>query len=147
MRKINNLAKFAIVAAVGAGVAGWLWQASRSRKTAGNQAFTVAVNVPELSGPAIEGKTAFDKVCAACHGKNAAGTDKGPPLVHDIYNPGHHADEAFVIAARFGVRQHHWPYGNMPAQPDVTDEQIVAIIRYVRELQAANGIKARPHVM
>ncbi|WP_328804956.1 c-type cytochrome [Stappia albiluteola] len=98
------------------------------------------MNVPELSGLAAEGKAEFDKVCAECHGKNAAGTDKGPPLVHDIYKPGHHADEAFLAAVRFGVRQHHWPYGNMPPQPEVADKQIVAIIRYVRELQAANGI-------
>jgi hypothetical protein len=35
----------------------------------------------------------------------------------------------------------------MPPQPNVTDKQIAAIIRYVRELQTANGIVLRQHRM
>lgn len=108
---------------------------------------TVSVVVPALSALAADGKAVFDAVCAACYGPNAAGTDKGPPFVHDIYNPGHHSDEAFFLAAKNGVRQHHWPYGDMPPQPQVTQDQVVAIVRYVRELQAANGIVNRPHRM
>jgi cytochrome c len=84
---------------------------------------------------------------AACHGLRAAGTEKGPPLVHDIYNPGHHADIAFFTAAKLGVRQHNWPYGDMPAQRQVTEEQIAAIVQYIREFQLANGIGYRPHRM
>ena len=70
-----------------------------------------------------------------------------PPFVHDIYNPGHHADPAFFAAAKFGVRQHHWPYGNMPPQLQVSDDQVAAIVRYVREVQLVNGIKYQPHHM
>jgi len=108
---------------------------------------TVNVKVPELSAAATVGEAAFNANCAACHGKNAAGTKKGPPLVHDIYNPGHHADEAFFRAAKQGVPQHHWPFGNMPKRPGVTDEQITSIVRYIREMQQANGIFFRPHNM
>jgi mono/diheme cytochrome c family protein len=108
---------------------------------------TVSVVVPALSALAVNGKTAFDAACAACHGPNAAGTNKGPPFVHDIYNPGHHSDEAFFLAAKNGVKQHHWPYGDMPPQPQVTLDQVAAIVRYVRELQLANGIVYRPHRM
>lgn len=107
----------------------------------------VDVKVPPLSAAATRGKVAFDANCASCHGVNASGTDKGPPLVHDFYNPGHHADGAFFLAAKIGVRQHHWRFGNMPPQPQVTEEQVAAIVRYVRELQVANGITARPHRM
>jgi len=107
----------------------------------------VSVKVPTLSQPAKVGKAAFDATCAQCHGANAAGSDKGPPLVHDIYNPGHHADYAFVLAAQRGVRQHHWPFGDMPPQPQVSEADIGAIVRYIRELQAANGISYRPHNM
>ena len=48
---------------------------------------------------------------------------------------------AFVLAARNGVRAHHWPFGDMPpvGQP-LTDGELAAIIAYVRELQRANGI-------
>lgn len=113
----------------------------------GKQAVRVDVRVPELSVLATQGKQAFNTNCIQCHGKNAAGTDKGPPLVHNIYNPGHHGDQAFVLAAKRGVRQHHWPYGNMAAQPQVTGAQITAIVKYVRELQVANGITFKPHRM
>lgn len=106
------------------------------------------VKVPELSELARRGEEAFAANCAGCHGENAAGgTGKAPPLVHDIYNPGHHADVAFASAVKFGVRQHHWPYGNMPPQPGVTDDELLAIVAYIRELQRANGIVTRPHVM
>jgi mono/diheme cytochrome c family protein len=107
----------------------------------------VAVVVPKLSALAVSGKDAFDVNCAQCHGANGSGTDFGPPLVHDIYNPGHHGDESFYIAASRGVDQHHWPYGDMAPQPQVTGKEMAAIIQYVRELQLANGITYRPHRM
>jgi mono/diheme cytochrome c family protein len=109
---------------------------------------TVDVTMPrELSGLAQNGKILFEANCAECHGQAGGGTDQGPPLVHDIYNPGHHADISFLLAARNGVRAHHWPFGNMPPQPQVNEAQVEAIVRYVRELQAANGITYRPHRM
>ncbi len=108
----------------------------------------VDVNVPrQLSGLAQQGKVLFETNCAECHGKVGGGTDHGPPFIHDIYNPGHHADLSFVLAARNGVRAHHWPFGNMPPQPQVTEAEVGAIVQYVRELQQANGIGYRPHTM
>lgn len=100
-----------------------------------------------LSAMAAQGKIAFDANCASCHGFNALGTQKGPPFIHDIYNPGHHSDMAFLLAAKRGVRRHHWPFGDMPPQPQVSDQELAAIVRYVRELQEANGITYRPHTM
>jgi len=98
------------------------------------------IKIPMLTAQAVTGEKAFNANCLACHGANAGGSDKGPPLVHQIYEPGHHADMSFVLAVRRGVRAHHWKFGNMPPQPDVSDAEIAAIIRYVRELQVANGI-------
>jgi cytochrome c5 len=112
-----------------------------------DETLTVAVKVPQLSEHAQEGKTAFDDSCAACHGASAAGSDMGPPLVHDIYNPGHHGDAAFFAAAKRGTPRHHWNFGDMPPQPGVTDDDMTAIIRYIRELQEANGIFYRKHAM
>lgn len=140
-----NLPKYAVIAVLIAGIGAWLWQTVGPGTESG--ASNVALRIPELSPLAVGGKTVFDSVCAACHGLNAAGTDKGPPLVHDIYNPGHHADEAFFRAVRYGARQHHWPFGDMPPQPQVSDDQVSAIVRYVRELQQANGITRRAHTM
>jgi mono/diheme cytochrome c family protein len=116
--------------------------------SASDRVEAVNVIVPErLSGLAQSGKALFEANCAECHGQIGGGTDHGPPLVHDIYNPGHHADISFLLAARNGVRAHHWPFGNMPPQPQVNEAQVEAIVRYVRELQAANGITYRPHQM
>ncbi len=106
-----------------------------------------ALVVPRLSMRAEIGKAAYDGVCAACHGADGVGTDQGPPFIHPIYNPGHHADEAFFRAAHDGVRAHHWRFGDMPAQPDVSDQKITAIVVYVREMQRANGIVTQEHRM
>ncbi len=100
----------------------------------------VDVVVPSLSGPALEGQAVFEQFCAECHGATAGGTEKGPPLVHPLYNPGHHGDMAFVRAAQQGARAHHWGFGDMDPVPDVTDQDLFLIIRYVRALQEANGI-------
>ena len=89
----------------------------------------------------LAGKHLFDQNCAACHGEQARGTKQGPPLVHKIYEPSHHSDAAFVSAARNGSKQHHWPFGDMPAQPQVSDAQVKAITAYVRELQRDAGIR------
>ena len=102
----------------------------------------VSVVVPEtLSSNAQIGKLAFDAKCAACHGANAAGQDGvAPPLVHKIYEPSHHGDAAFLLAAKNGVRAHHWRFGNMPPVDGVTDGDVKMIVIYIRELQQANGI-------
>jgi len=101
----------------------------------------VRLIVPVLSHEARAGREAFDRLCAACHGADASGSAAGPPLVHRIYGPGHHADVAFVLAAQRGVRAHHWRFGDMPPVPSARLDDIGLIVRYVRELQRANGIE------
>lgn len=101
---------------------------------------SLAVKSAQLSGQALEGEALFAANCQKCHGENGAGTDKGPPLVHRIYHPGHHADQSFVMAARYGVRSHHWPFGDMPPQPQVSETDITKIIAFVRAVQRANGV-------
>ena len=101
-----------------------------------------AVIVPALSEQAVAGQQVFNTTCVLCHGVNAAGTNQGPPLVHKIYEPGHHADFTFRNAVSQGVPAHHWNFGNMPPVPGVSEEQVEQVICYVRELQRANGIFA-----
>lgn len=100
------------------------------------------VKVPAtFSDQAKLGKTAFDAKCASCHGQNAAGRNgKAPPLVHKIYEPSHHSDMAFLLAAQNGVRAHHWRFGDMPPVKGLTKSDVKNIARYVRELQVENGI-------
>ena len=101
----------------------------------------VAVQVPDLAAAERPGEAAFNTSCAACHGTNAAGKDGvAPPLVHRIYEPGHHGDQAFLLAAQFGVRAHHWPFGDMPPVKGVSESEVESIVAYIRALQRANGI-------
>lgn len=101
----------------------------------------VSVTVPELSAEAKAGEALFNLHCASCHGDNGGGSQKGPPLVHVVYEPSHHADGAFQFAARHGVRAHHWGYGDMPPVEGISEPDIASIIAYVRQLQRANGIE------
>jgi len=86
------------------------------------------------------GEAKFNANCSVCHGKQAAGTSQGPPLVHKIYEPNHHGDPAFQRAAASGVRAHHWEFGNMPKIDGVTPSDVDQIIQYVRWLQKQAGI-------
>ncbi len=90
---------------------------------------------------ATRGQQLFQASCAACHGQDLGGTDKGPPLVHAVYRPSHHADLAFQLAVQNGVRAHHWPFGDMAPIEKVTPEDVANIIAYVRKEQQAAGIK------
>ncbi|GAB4287900.1 MAG: hypothetical protein Kow0058_07650 [Roseovarius sp.] len=103
----------------------------------------VRVTVPDsLSEAARTGQQIFAAKCARCHGPNAAGQEGvAPPLIHRIYEPSHHGDMAFLMAARNGARAHHWPFGDMPPVPDITDGEVKMVVRYIRELQRANGIE------
>jgi mono/diheme cytochrome c family protein len=100
------------------------------------------VRVPsEMSPLAQGGKRVFDTKCSDCHGADAAGREGlAPPLVHKIYEPSHHGDMSFQLAVQNGVRAHHWRFGNMPPVDGLTNEDVRAIVAYVRELQRANGI-------
>ena len=59
------------------------------------------------------GNQLFHANCAHCHGHGALGTNQGPPLVHQAYRSGHHADLTFNWAVKDGARQHHWHFGDM----------------------------------
>ncbi len=89
---------------------------------------------------ASSGAALFQQYCQRCHGPNAAGSNFGPPLVHKIYEPGHHPDVAFYRAAQGGVRAHHWQFGNMPPIAGVSHDEVTRIIAYIRGLQRQAGI-------
>lgn len=131
---------FPAVVVLLAGVAlAYRWYASPDQTATGLP--IVEVKMPQLSERAKAGETAFEQKCAVCHGENAAGQDGvAPPLIHIIYEPSHHGDQSFYLAAKNGVRAHHWPFGNMPAVEGITDQEIADITYYIREVQRANGI-------
>lgn len=145
---MRKLSIFVLVAGIGIAAYWFLGQAKDVPQAAvetaapsGASTEMVAVSLPDLSAEAGRGQGYFGAVCAACHGPNAGGLDgKGPPLVHRLYVPGHHSDQAIVMAARRGVQSHHWRFGNMPVITGLTDGDLREIIAFLREVQRANGI-------
>ena len=109
------------------------------------QGWQVPQPSPGLMPNVAAGKKLFAQYCAACHGADLMGVDKGekkgPPLLHKIYEPSHHGDAAFQLAAKNGVRAHHWPYGDMAPVPQVTPDDVAHITAYVRGEQRKVGIR------
>lgn len=101
----------------------------------------VSISMPQIKGSASQGQQIFNENCALCHGENAVGKEgAGPPLIHIIYEPNHHADITFHFAVERGVRAHHWKFGNMPPVEGISKEQVEKIIAFVRTVQRENGI-------
>lgn len=99
------------------------------------------INLPQLNAEMELGKKIFTANCSTCHGENGIGVEgAGPPLIHKIYEPSHHGDEAFQRAVAYGVQRHHWRYGNMPKIDGLTRADVGYIIDYIRAIQRENGI-------
>lgn len=101
---------------------------------------TVGLRLRAVPAEHREGEALYARSCAVCHGGAAVGSERGPPLVHVVYEPGHHADAAFLLAVQRGVRAHHWRFGDMAPLPDVSRQETEAIVGYVRWLQREAGI-------
>ena len=91
-------------------------------------------------GTGADGASLYARTCAACHGADLGGTDSGPPFLSPIYLPDHHPDESFRRAVAQGVAPHHWDFGPMPPQSGLTDDDVTAIIAFIRSEQEAAGI-------
>jgi len=91
-------------------------------------------------GDSAKGEKLYSQNCLACHGTNGVGTNQGPPLIDNTYNPRHHADLAFHLAVRNGVRSHHWKFGDMKPVPNLSPEDVEHIVQYVRAVQRKAGI-------
>lgn len=95
------------------------------------------------SAPAADGEGAalYAANCASCHGAELEGTDLGPSHLSIVYEPGHHGDEAFESAIRNGAPQHHFDFGPMPPVEGLDDDEIDAIISFVRAEQERQGFQ------
>lgn len=110
-----------------------------------NLAMAQQMQVPQPSkglmpNPA-QGQRLFGNYCASCHGQDIKGSDKGPALLHRVYEPSHHGDAAFQAAVRYGSRAHHWKFGDMPPVAGVSADDVAHITAYVRQQQRLVGIQ------
>lgn len=91
-----------------------------------------------------DGADLYRQTCAACHGEDLRGTNRGPSHLSEVYEPGHHPDESFRAAITQGSPAHHWDFGDMPPIEGLDDDETDAIIAYVREQQEAEGFEPYP---
>ena len=105
-------------------------------------ALTLSLLIVSLAcgSPQPDGGQLFVDNCSRCHGDAADGTNMGPPLVHRLYEPGHHPDFSFQSAVKNGVISHHWDFGDMAPVPGLTEDEVIEIIAYIRNLQREGGI-------
>lgn len=86
------------------------------------------------------GMSLYQDNCGSCHGAWGDGGEQGPPLMHKLYVPSHHGDEAFYRAALQGARAHHWKFGDMPPVEGISRRALDRIIPYIRWLQRENKV-------
>lgn len=91
-----------------------------------------------------QGEAVYQQSCASCHGSDLRGTDKGPSHLSQVYEPGHHPDAAFRSAIENGAQAHHWDFGDMAPVPGLNDDEINAVIAFIRHQQQAQGFEAYP---
>lgn len=104
--------------------------------TGGGESDPVTAPMSDLDGAAL-----YSANCASCHGADLRGTDKGPSHLSIVYEPNHHPDDAFRSAIRNGAAQHHWDFGDMPPIEGLADDEVEAIIAFVRAEQESEGFE------
>lgn len=94
---------------------------------------------PPASADLALGAEVYAQSCASCHGDDLEGTDRGPSHLSIVYEPGHHPDAAFRSAIANGAMQHHWGFGPMPPVEGLTDDEVDAVIAFIRSEQERRG--------
>lgn len=98
----------------------------------------------DTAAASAAGEGLFQSSCASCHGSDLRGTDRGPSLLSQVYEPDHHPDASFRAAITRGSPAHHWNLGDMPPIPGLDDDEIDLIIAYVRDRQEVHGLEPYP---
>ena len=88
---------------------------------------------------AARGSGLYGANCAACHGDDLDGTDRGPSLLEEVYLVDELSDAAMADAIRNGVDERLWNFGPMPAAGGLSDAQVREIIAHVRSRQAESA--------
>ncbi len=95
-----------------------------------------------VDGSQLErGSELYATSCASCHGADLRGTDKGPSHLSIVYEPNHHGDDSFRSAIANGAAQHHWPFGDMEPVDGLSDDDVEAVIGYIRSEQERQGFE------
>jgi len=82
----------------------------------------------------------MDNGCSNCHGDKLQGGTNGPPLVYPMYKRTSHSKGRFFVSIRNGVKQDHWYFGDMPANPQLTDSEIDDLISFISKSIKLNDL-------
>lgn len=93
---------------------------------------------------ASDGAALYATNCASCHGSDLRGTALGPSHLSVVYQPDHHPDESFRAAITSGVTPHHWNFGSMQPVAGLDDDEMTAIIAFIRDVQQREGFEPYP---
>jgi putative heme-binding domain-containing protein len=93
---------------------------------------------PAGDGATLEGKQTFESICAACHGLDGRGGERGPDIARrrEIQRLPH---SALLRIVRNGV-----PAKGMPAFASLTAPQVQAVVRHLRTLQGQGDVAKMP---
>ena len=58
-----------------------------------------------------------------------------------VYEPNHHTDDSFRSAIANGAPQHHWPFADMEPVEGLSDDDVEAVIAFVRAEQQRQGFE------
>ena len=94
-----------------------------------------------VSGADADGANIYAVSCASCHGADLRGTDKGPSHLSIVYEPNHHGDASFRSAIANGASQHHWNFGDMEPIEGLSEDQVEAVITFIRAEQERLGFE------
>ena len=95
-------------------------------------------------GLVADGAELFAASCALCHGADLRGTGTGPSFLSIVYEPNHHSDAAFFLAVQRGAPSHHWDFGDMPPVAGLEEDDVAAIVAFVRDAQQREGFEPYP---
>lgn len=100
-----------------------------------------ASTTPATADASAQGAEVYASSCASCHGADLRGTEKGPSQLSIVYEPNHHGDDSYRSAIANGAPQHHWNFGDMTPVEGLSDDDVEAVIAYIRSEQQRQGFE------
>jgi cytochrome c oxidase cbb3-type subunit 3 len=97
-----------------------------------------AQTAKSASGSTLDGKRIFETTCAACHGLDGRGGERGPDIAR------RREIQRLPDSALRNVIRHGVPGAGMPAFASLGSPQIAAVVRHLRALQGQGKVARLP---
>lgn len=98
----------------------------------------LAETTPSLAQPPADGKRIFSSTCAACHGLDGKGAERGPDIAR------RRAVQRLSDQSLLGIVRDGKPGTGMPPFRSLGEARIQAVILYLRTLQGQGAVASLP---